>query len=507
MNESSEDKRSTGGVDARDFGTNGMWSFALGLAMLVLGVFGMLVTPVSLIFRIVSRNYNEGWNAFWADAAAAAGGILYTSRESLLTNNYPPVSFHIVGRIGQFVGDNVIAGRLVALASFAVLIVAAFVWLRAVGTNRLVAIAGGAMLAAVFCHTAQGYIAMNDPQMLAHAFMLCGIAVLWHFDFRRPAVIAGALLVLLGGFTKHLLIPVPLAVTLWLVMYRRHSLAVWMACFAIGLPLGFWLTLTAYPHFMDQLLLGRIYDSHRTLPATLPVLKRVLPLLIVGMLPLIGMLRRRDRFRIEPPWAFALMYVALSFVVGVFVIGGAGVNRNAFFDLLIACSLFAGLGLEKLREVRWQRSWFRIPAASAVMVVFGASVAIYSATAGPQTTRSLREMNELERDTRTMISLIEVLGSGRAACETVALCYWAHGRFTLDFFAYGQKVRMGTASREACEAMFERGDFPLVQVEGAQLSEKGRLGSCGPAIRRYYTEVFQSRLGTLFISKRSAAQR
>ena len=507
MNTSPHNARLADRVDARDPGPNGIWSFALGLAMLALGVLGTLVTPILFVFRTVSRNYNEGWNAFWADAAVAGGGILYPSRESLLTNNYPPLSFHIVGRIGQVVGDNVTAGRLVSLAGFAVLLVAASMWLRAVGTSRLVAVAGGTMLAAVFSYSAPGYIAMNDPQMLGHTFMLCGVAVLWHFDFSRPAVIAGALLILLGGFTKHMLIPAPLAVTLWLLIYRRQSLAPWLACFAVGLPLGFWLTLRTYPHFMDQLLLGRSYDFHRTISATLPVLKHVLPLLLVGALPLVGMLRRRDRFRIEPPGAFVLLYVALSFVIGAFVVGGAGINRNAFFDLFIASSLFAGLGLDKLWEPFRQRRLLRIPVASAVMVVLGAGMAIRSATAGPQTIRSLREMDDLERDTRMMVSLIGELGNGRAACETVALCYWAHERFTIDFFAYGQKLRNGIATRESCEAMFARSEFPVVQVESAMLGENSRLGPCAPAIGRYYTEIFHSPLGALFVPKQSAGRR
>jgi hypothetical protein len=507
MNKSPDHPRFADRVDTRDPGQNGLWSFAFGLAMLALGVLVTLVTPVSLVFRTVSRNYNEGWNAFWADAAVAGNGSLYASGESLITNNYPPLSFHLVGRIGQFVGDNVIAGRLVSLASFAVLILTASLWLRAVGTSRLVAVAAGTMLAAVFSRYAQGYIAMNDPQMLAHAFMLCGVAVLWHFDFSRPAVVSAALLTLLGGFTKHLLIPVPLAVTVWLAMYRRQSLAAWVACFAIGLPLGFWLTLRSYPHFMDQLLLERVYGSHRTISATLPVLKHVLPLLIVGTLPLIGMLRRRDPFRIEAPWVFVLLYVVLSLVIGALGSGGAGVNRNAFFDLLIASSLLAGLGLERLREAHGQWRFFRAPAASVVMLVLGASMAIESATAGPQTMRSLHERDDLERDTRTMVSLIGELGGGRAACETVALCYWAHEPFTLDFFGYGQKVRSSPASRESCDAMFERGEFPVVQVESSRLSEYSRLGPCTLAIGRYYTAVFHSRLGTLFVPKQSAGRR
>jgi hypothetical protein len=43
--------------------------FAVGLALLSLTAIVGLVEPLAMLFRVVSRAYNEGWNAFWADTA------------------------------------------------------------------------------------------------------------------------------------------------------------------------------------------------------------------------------------------------------------------------------------------------------------------------------------------------------------------------------------------------------------------------------------------------------
>jgi len=77
----------------------------------------LLALPVARLPMRVPLNYNEGWNAYHA-AQAMSGTPLYPPADSLLSNNYPPLSFYIVGIAGRVVGDNVIAGRLVAFASF-----------------------------------------------------------------------------------------------------------------------------------------------------------------------------------------------------------------------------------------------------------------------------------------------------------------------------------------------------------------------------------------------------
>lgn len=450
-----------------------------------------LVEPLSQLFRLVPRNYNEGWNAFWAEAATR-GSALYVAPDSPIANNYPPLSFHLVGLIGRAIGDNVIAGRLVSLASFVVILGAAYLFLRATGSARRIALAGAVILCVTFAFFGQTYVAVNDPQMLAHAFMLSGLVVLFAFDFSRNAVIAGAVLLLLGGFTKHLLIPLPIALTLWIAMYRRERLVTWLTCFAIGLPLGFWLISNAYPAFVTELLSQRAYSFHHSVSSTVHALVRFLPLIAIGAIPLV-----RER-RVTPRVALVLMYVVLSIGVGALAAGGEGVTRNAYFDLLIALTLFAACGLESMLERGRAR----------VIAALGVGVLAFAVTTVPQTLRDLRELDALEQDTRATVAMIQQLGQGHAACETLSLCYWARDPFTLDFFNYGRKLRTGSASLDVCEKALQSGAFPVLQLEyGRRRSPVGeRLWPCTPAIQRYYTEAFRSRAGILLVPKERLAR-
>ena len=302
--------------------------FAAGLTMMAFAAIAALVLPLSLLFRFVSRTYNEGWNAFWA-GAAERGEPLYLPLDSLVTNNYPPLSFYTVAYIGRLLGDNVIAGRLVSLASFAVMIVSVYLLLRATNIARHIAFAGAVFLLVAFSYYGNNYVAMNDPQMLGHALMLCAAVVLWRLDFSAFAIVCGAVLMLLGGFTKHLLIPLPVATTVWLALYRRDRLGLWLTCFAIGLPLGFWLTASRYPLFVDNLLSSRVYLLKQGLSATTHTLARFSPMLLLGAIPLVRALRANGRSVLTPRVAFVLLYVTLSLIVGAIAAGGAGVTRNA----------------------------------------------------------------------------------------------------------------------------------------------------------------------------------
>src|SRR6201987_5287217 len=72
--------------------------------------------PVYRAFLNIEIENNEGWNAYFADAAMGRMP-LYPSSAQLITNNYPPLSFYIVGLAGRLIGDPVLAGRLLSLIS------------------------------------------------------------------------------------------------------------------------------------------------------------------------------------------------------------------------------------------------------------------------------------------------------------------------------------------------------------------------------------------------------
>jgi len=170
----------------------------------------------------VARDYNEGWNALQAERAFR-GEALYPPYGGLTGNNYPPVSFYVVGGLGRIIGDNIVAGRLIAF--LCLLVVAANI---AVIVRRLGGSQRGAWVSAVFflgfvaAHNAL-YVAMNDPQWLGHAVMTSGLAVFLSANQRGVRFYIAVLLIVAAGFVKHMLIPIPLAVALWLLLHDRHA--------------------------------------------------------------------------------------------------------------------------------------------------------------------------------------------------------------------------------------------------------------------------------------------
>ena len=80
-----------------------------------------LATRIFLVPFRVSLNYNEGWNAFHAVHAYSSVVPFYPSLDASISNNYPPLSFYIVGGIGQIFRDNIITGRIISLLSLLVI--------------------------------------------------------------------------------------------------------------------------------------------------------------------------------------------------------------------------------------------------------------------------------------------------------------------------------------------------------------------------------------------------
>ena len=133
-----------------------------------LAIVWLAIEPLVLLPLHIQRNYNEGWGALFTDIAMS-GGDLYPPPGALISNNYPPLSFYIVGALGPLIGDHVIALRLIALVSY--LAVTACVW-RAVlvmSGSRRWALASGTLFLLYGVSVFRDYFAMGDPQWLAHA--------------------------------------------------------------------------------------------------------------------------------------------------------------------------------------------------------------------------------------------------------------------------------------------------------------------------------------------------
>jgi hypothetical protein len=184
-------------------------------AMMLLGAiyFAWLVYRATLPMEI---DVNEPWNARHADAAWN-GQPLYPDPDGLVANNYPPLSFYLVGAAAWATGcDAVCVGRWLSLAATVALAAGVGACIRWLGASRFAALAAAVWLFATFARFFHGYVGMNDPHLAALAVMTWAMA--WMIRRRRSgwAVELAILLMVAAGFVKHNLLAVPLASLAWL---------------------------------------------------------------------------------------------------------------------------------------------------------------------------------------------------------------------------------------------------------------------------------------------------
>ncbi len=452
------------------------------------------IGPGYSLFRLIPNGYNEGWNAYWAQAAWS-GGPLYPAIDSPVSNNYPPISFYIVGGLGSLLGDNIFAGRLLALLSLIVIALDLFAWLRINGVSRPVAAFGALLFLAAFAQYAPAYIAMNDPQLLAHAIVMTGAVLLWRYEFSRNAVAAAAVLMVVGALVKHLLIALPLATTAWIAIYRRQQLPVWLivsvsaAAAAIAV-----IYLTQGAVFLHDMASSRLYTRQLVEAGSRRVWQSFGFLLILSAVAVLACVSRISTPARRAQAVFALLYLVPAGAIGALAAGGKGVDRNAFFDLLIAASLTVAIGIEHIRTrpAVGTTSAPQSSLASVIAVVCGSVFAMRAADQWPSRWHLIQQTDAREAAAVEMIRAIRTLGGGATACEELSLCYWAGSAFKVDFFNYGQKLATAALPAGNCAATFSAQSVTLIQVNSPPGDPRlsWRLPqACNDAIARAYVPV------------------
>ncbi|MBS0419399.1 MAG: hypothetical protein JSR66_16940 [Proteobacteria bacterium] len=512
---------------------------ALATAMLCVATAGLAVVwlsavvgPAYTLFRWIPNGYNEGWNAYWAEVAWR-GGALYPAVNSPISDNYPPLSFYIVGALGRLIGDNIFAGRLLALLSLLAVAFNLFVWLRRWQVSRAVAAFGATLFLAAFSTYAPAYMTMNDPQLLAHAFMITSVTVLWRFDFSRKALAAAAVLMVAAGCVKHLLIALPLAVTVWIALYRKEILVRWLitavSVLAVALAALYY---TQGAIFFHDLASSRLYSRLLAESGLWRVWESVGFLIVLGMVAGIAFALRVGRREVREQAAFVLLYLVLAAGVGALAASGKGVDRNAFFDFLIAVSLAVAVGVEQIRArgvgryaaptpvvgramlpgvgatggvARWLTG-----ALAAAAVAAGCCIVLLigAARQWPARWHLLQQTDAREASALRVINDIRRLGGGAAACEELSLCYWAGSAFKVDFFNYGQKLATSALPATDCAETFTAASISLVQVNSPhgepRLSFRLPAG-CNAAIARTYSLAIKNSHGRLMLAARRSA--
>jgi hypothetical protein len=406
--------------------------------------------PVWRAFFPLEIDFNEGWNAYHADAAMGKGE-LYPDPAGFVGNNYPPLSYYLIGVLSYFTVDAIYVGRALSLLATAAIAAIVALCIRHFNGGRIAAALGGFWFVGTMVRYADWYVGLNDPHLLALSLMC--LALLW-FLRRDPARAPEPviLLMVMAGFYKHTLIATPITVLAQLA--RRDSrIALRAAAMGIGVTaLGIGLCAAIYGmNFISQLFLA---PRHISIGRALQSLERIGA--IVPALVIWAAWAWHDRK--SEAARFTAVFVGCSFANYLLQKAGYKVDINAQFELNVAVAIGLGLAFDRLAVVPISRRFDPDRIRLAVVGVLGLGLLAapgiepyllaFSAKYRAQFSRSA----EVARSEAARIAAIQ----GNVTCvPVISVCRAAGKPFVYDDAYVGQKiaaVRWTTAQREAKQA-------------------------------------------------------
>ena len=462
---------------------------ALSLLFLILI---WMAFPVVSLFALVPRGYNEGWNAFVTQRAMGGDLPLYPQDQTLHVNNYPPLSFYVVGALGWFVGDNILAGRIVSLAAtLAIAGEVAVVVRLLVGTGPAAGFAAMVFLGGLI-GLEDRYIGYNDPQLLAHAVMLAGLIVVLSRRGGNGYLVMGAVLMVVAGLIKHSLLPLPLAVAIWLFLIDRRGLVVWLlaAGAAVGVAiLALWLLYG--PAVFDNIVGVRSYSLVRMMQIAKNALERL-------QVPLAGCLVVILARPMDAANRFVASYFGCSLLVAVVFAGGAGTGANMFFDLLIATSIGSGLLLQQAASIVPLHRFATMRTVVAAVYLLGIGLGLPA--------KPLLELLGASSfptavaDTRADLTRLSGI-EGPVLCEILTLCYWAGKKLEVDIFNARQGFLARGHDEQVLLDLLASGAFAAVQLTTIDPNRNDeRISSAFmDSLQRHYRLAWTSTNGAFFV--------
>lgn len=409
-----------------------------------------LVHAASMLALKVPLDPNEGWNAYFAQMAMTTGSP-YPHQGGLLVNNYPPLSFYLIGELGRVFGDLIFVGRGVSLLALAVVAFGIAAVARRAGSSKEHGAFAAFLFVACLLLTSD-YVGMNDPQLLGHALAIGAMIVALRTPRISRDMVISALLLTLAFFVKHNLVLLPLALSAWLLLVDRRHAVTFIASGVIFLLIGLGIFRDVFnTHFLQQISSARVYALENARVAALNWLPwAAVPIAGTLLLLRIG---RRDQYAV-----FAVVYAAFSTAGGLVFSGGAGVDANVFFDADIALVFGAALLLDRLENgalVTVAAFLYAIPLVFLLRDVDGNwnSLAYWQ--------------HPLAQDVRVATAEISLLRSKRdpVLCEMLSLCYWSGKSAQVDVFNMDQRFRAGTQRDTELVRMIDQKQFSIIQLE------------------------------------------
>ena len=481
----------------------------IGLAYFVL--IGTIMLPIGNLLSLgftFEINYNEGWNVYNADRLIR-GAIVYDENYWRI-NNYPIGSFLIIAGTNVLFHDLLLSGRLVALVSFAAIAVFAAMAIRHFGGGRTDAVFG-AGCAAGFCYLmAPAWIVADDPQTLGEAVMLGALVSYIARPPDRLSLLRTALLVVMGGFVKHNLVAIPIAITFDLAFRAPRRLPFWLVSCA-GFTAGF-LGLTqivAGGDFIDHLMSPRRfewYGARYHLMKYLRLFKFPLTVIVLSA----SLFLAADRIIIAA-WGM------ISIISATILSGFEGTSYNMFQDAAVFLGVAAGILLSELRKVVLSGRLSKV-----VLTALPFMVAQPILARAPDVAvqvyhdRALLDADRKRQETFLADAKFVADRQGPAICESLLLCYMAGQPFILDPFNSRQYMLSGRLDRGELIRRIAASEFAVIQLR-ADICDDPTTSSCHIlhyrqkvdrftdevlyAIDRYYEVARRSTFGSFYVPK------
>lgn len=432
-------------------GGAGLVGSALPIAALGSVVALLLALPLARMPMSLPVDFGEGWNAYMADAASV-GRALYAPSGSLTPNNYPPLSFYLVGWLHGVTGiPSLMLGRGLSLLALVVVGLEVAWVARLSGAGSAQAWFGALALVGLVGAASPRYVAMNDPQWLAHALGTLALVLYlrWPIRRHRGSLPLMAVITAVALFTKHNLVALPLALSVDIAINTRRLLSRWgLLAGGVALGLGAWLESQAHGLMLANILTPRRYDLWSLLTVSGVAIAAMCVPAAVSMGTLVGR-------RAESHVRLIATYFAISVVTGVIFAGGSGADVNMFFDAFIALSIGLALALSAA-----DGRPMPIPA-TALSIAAWLGLALILRMPTPARIEALRQR---EIDTLTDVAFVRD-HAGQAFCEQMLVCYSAGKPLVLQPYFAPELIAAGAVPAATVSRLFEQHAFSVVQLD------------------------------------------
>jgi hypothetical protein len=416
----------------------------------------LLVPPLATIGFDVQKTYNEGWNAYHA-GQVAAGQPLYTGNPALLVN-YPFLSFYLIAWLKPLFGNVLVIGRVLNAGAFAFTGLFAALIVRRLGGGVIGAIFAGVCTLGFQVLQASTWIATDEPQMLTEALMLGGLLCYVSGSPTIARLAACAVLFAAGGFVKHFLVAVPLAVSLDLLWKDRRHFMLWCVCgtVAVALFAGLSTWFTGGFNWLE-IFTPRPYSWHNLMY----VARKLLIAFKIPMAVSIIFLSKR-----LPTSQSPLLRVLgiTSLAEGVIFSSGYGVSVNVYLEFTVFLGIVSGLALGRWWE--WRDPRFRVPAGAAVALLAAAPLftrGIPQLTEGLDLEQSAQCYQREEAAYRLAVSYLKRT-TGPVFCEDLLLCLQAGKASAIDTFSLHSQVLAGRIDEAEFTGDIARQRFSLIEL-------------------------------------------